>query len=258
MSQPKYRFRPRLLPTLATLALLPLMLWLGFWQLDRAQQKRALQADYDDRIDAPVVSLGGRMWSAEDARFRRIEIKGYYDTAYQILLDNRVHKGAVGYQVITPLRIPGSNLRVLVNRGWVPVGRDRQHLPPIETPADEQFVVGVAMVPSEHYFTLADPGPVTGAWPTVWQNLDMQRYRQAVPFPVQPVVLLLDAQSPAAGFVREWARLDAGIATHESYAFQWFSLAVALLGVYLLVNTRRMSADDAPQDEYTGKEGGSE
>jgi surfeit locus 1 family protein len=66
---------------------------------------------------------------------------------------------------------------------------------------------------------------------------------------VQPVVLLLDARSPAAGFVREWARLDAGIATHESYAFQWFSLAVALLGIYLLVNTRRGPADETHQDE---------
>jgi surfeit locus 1 family protein len=249
MSPPKYRFRPRLLPTLATLALLPLMLWLGFWQLDRAQQKRALQMDYDARIAAQPVSLGRQLWSAEDARFRRIELKGYYEPAYQVLLDNRVHKGAVGYHVITPLRIPGSNLRLLVNRGWVPVGQDRQHLPPITTPVDEQAVVGVAMVPSERYFTLADPGPVAGDWPTVWQNLDMQRYAEAAPFPVQPVVLLLDARSPAAGFVREWARLDAGIATHESYAFQWFSLAVALLGIYLLVNTRRGPADETRQDE---------
>jgi surfeit locus 1 family protein len=248
MSSPKYRFRPRLLPTLVTLALLPLMLWLGFWQLDRAQQKRVLQADYDARIDATPVRLDGQPWSVEDTRFRRIELKGYYDTAYQILLDNRVHKGAVGYQVITPLRIPGSDLRVLVNRGWVPVGQDRQHLPKIDTPEDEQSVQGVAMVPSEHYFTLMDPGPVTGDWPTLWQNLDMQRYRKAVPFPVQPVVLLLDANSPAGGFVREWARLDAGIATHESYAFQWFSMALALLGVYLLVNIQRTQAGGATTD----------
>ena len=249
MSLSKYRFRPRLLPTLATLVLLPVLLRLGFWQLDRAQQKHTLQADYDARIAAPPVSLGGQMWSAADARFRRIELKGYYETAYQILLDNRVHKGAVGYYVITPLRLPGSGVRVLVNRGWVPIGRDRQHLPTLETPADEQTVAGVAMLPSEHFFTLADPGPVTGDWPTVWENLDMPRYRQAVPFPVQPVVLLLDANSPAAGFVREWARLDTGIATNQSYAFQWFSLAVALLGIYLLVNTRRMPAEGANNDK---------
>ena len=236
---PKYRFRARLLPTLATLALLPLLLRLGFWQLDRAQQKRALQADYDVRIAIGPVSLGGQTWSVEEARFRRIEVKGHYDRAYQILLDNRVYKGAVGYHVITPLHITGSRYRVLVNRGWVPVGRDRQHLPVIDTPVDELTVTGVAMVPGEYHFTLADPGPVTGDWPTVWQNLELPRYGEAVPFPVQPVILLLDAGSPAAGFVREWARPDAGIAIHESYAFQWFSLAVALLGVYLLVNTHR-------------------
>ena len=241
----KYRFRPRLIPTLATLVMLPILLRLGFWQLDRAQQKHALQADYDARIAAPPVSLGGQLWNAADARFRRIELKGYYETTYQILLDNRVHMGAVGYYVITPLRVPHSDVRVLVNRGWVPIGHDRQHLPTIQTPVDEQTVVGVATVPSKRFFTLMDPGPVTGEWPTVWENLDMPRYRQAVPFPVQPVLLLLDPKSPAAGFVREWARLDTGMAVNQSYAFQWFSLAVALLGIYLLVNTRRIPADGA-------------
>lgn len=245
MPLPKYRFRPALLPTLAALALLPLLTGLGFWQLDRAEQKRILQADYDARSNAQPVHPGRQRWNAEDTRFRRIQLKGYYDAGYQILLDNRVHKGAVGYHVITPLRLSGSRLRVLVNRGWVPMGRDRQHLPLIHTPVDEQTVSGVAMVPSERFFTLADPGPVTGAWPTVWQNLDLQRYREGAPFAVQPVVILLDASSPAAGFVREWARLDAGIATHESYAFQWFSLALALLGIYILVNIRRVE-DNAP------------
>jgi surfeit locus 1 family protein len=256
MPIPRYRFRPALLPTLAALVLLPLMLWMGYWQLDRAEQKRALQAEYDARIDATPVSLGRERWSAEDVRFRRVELKGYYETAHQILLDNRVHQGAVGYHVITPLHIAGSDMRVLVNRGWVPMGRDREHLPPIETPADEQKILGVTMVPSDHYFTLASPGPVTGPWQTVWQNMDMPRYAQAVPFPVQPVVVLLDATSSAGGFVREWARLDAGIATHQSYAFQWFSLAVAVLGVYLLVNTERATTrqDGSGDNQEGGKE----
>ena len=34
------RFRPGLLPTLLVLMLLPVLLWLGFWQLERGEQKR--------------------------------------------------------------------------------------------------------------------------------------------------------------------------------------------------------------------------
>jgi surfeit locus 1 family protein len=249
----KYHFRPTLLPTLATLLLVPLMLWLGHWQLDRAQQKRALQAEYDARIDGPPVRLGREPWVADDVRFRRVELEGYYDTDYQFLLDNRVHQGVVGYHVLTPLHIAGSDQRVLVNRGWVALGVDRAHPPRIDTPADLQRISGVAVVPAAHYFSLADPEPVRGAWPTLWQNLELSRYRASVPFPVQPVIVLLDPASPAGGYVRQWARLDAGIATHESYAFQWFSLAVALIGVYLLVNTRRRpDANGTPADKREG------
>ena len=235
----KYHFRASLWPTLATLALLPCLTWLGFWQLDKAQQKRVLQVEYDGRIDVAPITFGGKPWPVEAVRFRRIQLMGDYDTAYQVLLDNRVHQGVAGYHVMTPLHIRGSDQRVLVNRGWIALGRDRQHPPHIDTPAGTQEIRGIAVVPNKKYFTLADPGPVSGPWQTVWQNINLERYRQAVPFPVQPVVVLLDGTSPAGGFVRVWARLDAGIATHEAYAFQWFSLAVAVLGVYVLVNFRR-------------------
>ena len=252
----KYHFRASLWPTLATLVLLPCLTWLGFWQLDKAQQKRTLQAEYDARIDdASPVTFGGEPWSAQAMRFRRVQLTGYYDTAHQVLLDNRVHQGVAGYHVITPLHLRGSNQRVLVNRGWIAMGVDRQHPPRIDTPADAQEIHGIAVVPSEKYFTLADPGPVSGPWQTVWQNMDMERYRHAVPFPVQPVVVLLDSTSPAGGFVRVWARLDAGIATHEAYAFQWFSLAVAVLGVYILVNFRRDPGVTSKNDKLTGKKG---
>ena len=236
----KLSFRPSLVPTLTFLILLPLMMWMGFWQLDRAEQKRTLQAEYDARVDAEPVSLGAERWHPDDARFRRLTLKGYYETDYQILVDNRVHQGVVGYYVITPLRVGDSSLRVLINRGWIPLGQDRQHLPVIETPKDMQTITGVAMVPGDRYFTLGETHPAPGTWQTVWQNMDLGEYAKAVPFKVQPVVVLLDGNSQAGGYVREWTRLDAGIATHQSYAMQWFSLSIALVAIYLLVNTRRI------------------
>lgn len=60
-----------------------------------------------------------------------------------------------------------------------------------------------------------------------------------VVFPVQPVVILLDPRSPAGGFTRDWTRLDAGIAVHRGYAFQWFMLAATLLALYLFFGFRR-------------------
>ncbi|BAU47041.1 surfeit locus 1 [Sulfurifustis variabilis] len=228
--------RGALLPTLVALLLIPVFVFLGYWQLERAREKRDLQAEYDRRASQEPVRIGGEWQSAEEFQFYRVEATGRYDTEYQILLDNRVHRGAPGYHVLTPLRIRDSEMRVLVNRGWVPLGPDRRQLPAIETPTDALTVRGVATVPHEG-FTLGEPSPLTRGKPTVWQQLDLERYTREVGFPVQPVVVLLDPQAPG-GFVREWARLDTGIAVHQGYAFQWFALAAAAFVGYIALMRR--------------------
>ena len=88
-----------------------------------------------------------------------------------------------------------------------------------------------AVAPGTRFFTLgAEP---TGAeWQTVWQNLDLARYRTRVDFPLQPIVLELDPASPA-GFVREWPRPDERIERHVGYAWQWYGFAAASVGIWL-------------------------
>ena len=242
------QFKPTLIPTLVVIILFPILVGLGFWQLDRAKQKREIQAEYDERSQDTPVGIGPRLQDADTLRFYRVAAKGSYDSDYQVLIDNRVQAGQVGYYVITPLRIPGSDMRVLVNRGWVPLGASRQDLPKIETPPGLLTIEGVATVPSQDVFQLAQPPPLTGQWQIVWQHMDMKRYTEAVPFPVQPVVILLDPASPAGGFDRQWTRLDAGIAIHRGYAFQWFMLATALLVIWLVVNLRKGRQVPDPRD----------
>ena len=96
---------------------------------------------------------------------------------------------------------------------------------------------------------LAKPEPLDRGWQLVWQNMDMARYQAAVPFPVQPVVVLLDPESPAGGFTREWSRLNAGIAVHRGYAFQWFMLAVGLVVIYFFMSLRRDGAEQQEEEK---------
>lgn len=230
-------FRPSLALTVSVLALLPTFLFLGWWQLQRAEEKRQLQAQYDALARDEPVWVSRHPESAEALRFRKVRARGEYEPRFQILLDNRVHQGQAGYHVLTPLRIEGSDMRVLVNRGWVPLGESRDRPPRIETPGGVVEVVGVATLPSELPLKLIAP-PGAGSWQPVWPYLEMASYRAATGFPVQPVVVLLDPQNPAGGFERHWTRLDAGIAVHHGYAFQWFALALALLAVYVYLGVR--------------------
>ena len=242
-------FRPRLVPSLVAAILLPLFLYLGYWQLQRAEEKRLLQAEYDSRAAGPAIKGEPRLQPPAALQFYKVVAKGYYEPDRQILIDNRVHQGQVGYDVITPLRLQDSNVRLLVNRGWIPLGEDRQHLPAVDTPQDLQEISGVATVPSEKVFMLAEPEPLDHGWQPVWENMDMARFAAAVPYPVQPVVVLLDPDSPAGGFTRDWIRLDAGIAVHQGYAFQWFMLAGALIAIYLFMSLRGSDADKQEENK---------
>lgn len=243
------RFQPGVLATVGVVILLPVLVSLGFWQLDRAEQKRAVQAEYDARSRDERVEIGSQLQQADDLRFYRVVAHGTYQPQYQLLIDNRVQDGRVGYYVITPLRIGSSNTLVLVNRGWVPMGETRDDLPKANAPSGMVEIIGVATVPLDKFFMFSEPPAPKGKWQRVWQHMDMKRFAAAVPFPVQPVVILLDPDSPAGGFVRRWARLDTGIAVHKGYAFQWFILAVTLLLAYLIYGLRAAKMNDSTDPE---------
>ena len=236
-------------PTFLALLLLPMFMALGYWQLDRAKQKKELQEQYDARGMAPAIRLMGKDRKAEQLRFYRVVVEGKYETQHQILLDNRVHAAQAGYHVITPVHIKGSKTRVLVNRGWVPVGVDRGVLPDIKTPQTHVVIRGIATVPNSKAFLLKQPAPIIkGTWPKVWQTVDMRRVRQGVSYPVLPVVVLLDPDSKAAGFTREWRRLDRSISVHRGYAVQWYAMATAVIVGFVILAWRAAHSDDTDEE----------
>ncbi len=232
------RFRPRFWPTLATLLLVPLFISAGQWQWNKAAAKARLQADLAARGEQSALLMPSVPVDVEAVRYRKLVARGTFEPQYQILIDNRTNRGQAGYHVVTPLRLEGSTMRVLVNRGWVPILADRGTLPQIATPTGSVEVTGLAIVPGTRFFTLAKDAAsgTTGAWQSVWQNLDLARYAKTVGFPVQPVVVQLDADSPAGGFVREWTRPDDGRQTNLGYALQWWTFAATTVVLWLLLN----------------------
>ena len=173
---------------------------------------------------------------AEALRYRKVILHGTFDADRQILLDNQLHQEQAGYHVITPLKIAGSTIHVLVNRGWVPAPADHKILPVADVPAGEIELTGIAILPAQRFFNLA-PQPASG-WDPVWQNLDIERYRHVVDYPLQPVIIQLDPGSPA-GYLRQWPRPDERADRHLSYALQWFGFAISSLGIWGYFLVRR-------------------
>ncbi|HVY07073.1 MAG TPA: SURF1 family protein [Burkholderiales bacterium] len=233
--------RPRWLPAIATVVGVCLTASAGNWQLDRAHEKERLQRDYErGEADAPIL-LTSQPASAEDLRLRRVEVTGEFDTKGLVLLDNRMHNGQAGYEVVMPVRMANTAMHVLVDRGWIASGPDRSRLPKVRTPAGTVKIVGMATVPGR-FFELSK----SEAGGPVWQNLTIDRYMARTGLQVQPVVVQ-QQNDVDDGLQRFRGQPDFGIAKHYGYAVQWFLFCglMIFLYAYFHVKSIRSKKDQA-------------
>jgi len=240
-----FEFRPGLWPTLATLILLPFLSGLGIWQLERASWKQALVDAHAARTREPAVALSSLLPVTAASEYRNVTANGRYNLENQLLLDNRLHQGRAGYQVLTPLRLDEGNVTVLVNRGWVPTGASRAVLPELDGPTGTIRMVALVKLPPEEIFRLGADEERHAGWPQVIQAIDIAALEDRLGYALLPLVLLLDPDD-AHGFVRDWKPVYGTLPDkHRAYALQWFTLAAVLLLIYIGVNSKRISNETA-------------
>ena len=223
-------------PTLAAAAGIALTIALGMWQLGRGHEKAALAARIEQLAHEPAISVSTPELNAGDVELRRVEARGIFEPKYMVLLDNRVRHGIAGYEVVMPLKLGDGSRYVLVDRGWLAGGPVRSRLPEVKTPSETIVVHGRAVVPSRRFLELSTQ--ITEG--RVWQNLTLERYREAMPIAIQPFLIQQENEgAPDDGLIREWAPPDLGIERHYGYAFQWFALSALILILYLITHVRR-------------------
>ena len=233
-----FRFQPTLVNSLLILGImLPLFVTLGFWQIDRAQQKRALANSMESRRKLPPAILEQNLPAAE-AEFRSFIVEGEFIADGQILIANRKHLCKSGFHVITPLRIAGSEHLLLVNRGWVAASRNQP--PVVETPTGRVTLNGEANIPSPPAIELAFDPHQSNTWPF----LTLENYRSRSGQELLPFILLL-APDSAHGFVRAWEQARPGPGMHLGYAVQWFAFAFVSLMFWIRLSLQR-SDNNAP------------
>lgn len=238
-----WRFRPGRVPTLAVILLCPLLALLGFWQLDRAEQKRQLVESFDSGTETVVLegtSVAERI--AELPRYQRVEFEGHYESGRQFLLDNMTHDGAAGYQVLTPFAVGKGSIRVLVNRGWIPKTFGTSLLPNVEVNEDRRRVSGRITRLPRPGLELAASSPSLPEWPRVVQFPVMDALAESLGEPLAGRMVLLDAAGDD-GFVRDWRPVEFGPERHLAYAVQWFAMSATVLIIYVALNLRRTGDD---------------
>jgi surfeit locus 1 family protein len=149
----------------------------------------------------------------------------------------RTMQGAVGYQVVTPLkRADGSFL--LVNRGWVPDDRKDPATRPDGQVSGTVAVEGAIRIPGRQHWLQPDNEPAKNLW--FWSDLAAMAGHAAIP-PDQLVPVFLEAGAapnpdglPIGGQTRVNLPND-----HLQYAITWFALAVGLAVIYVVYHLRR-------------------
>ena len=227
----------RIFPPLAAAGLIVLFVSLGVWQLDRATEKNRRQALFEN--DAPFTPLTGDMPVTE---FQNVEAHGYYLDERQVLIDNMIVDGRIGYYAITAFRYATDKPLLIVNRGFIPRSVAIEPAPDLGTSADRRMIRGRAghlprvAVRSGEVFEGAGDWPKTAMYPTL-DDLSAELGEELLPF-----ILLLHPQAEN-GFVRRWQPRESGPMMHYGYAFQWFAMATAVLGILLWrMRKRRGSA----------------
>ncbi|MEK7327960.1 MAG: SURF1 family protein, partial [Chloroflexota bacterium] len=95
------------------------MIGLGFWQLSRLNERRALNAEIKSRLNQPSTTITGEALDTATIEYRHAIVTGAFDFSQEILLRNRSFSEISGMHLLTPLRIEGSDVAVLVDRGWI-------------------------------------------------------------------------------------------------------------------------------------------
>jgi surfeit locus 1 family protein len=216
--------------TVATVFTMAVTASLGFWQLDRAGQKIALQDQIDQRAQLPAWQVADLVDASDPVEgvHRPVQLRGQWVAEASVFLDNRQMATRNGFILVTPLKLSDSPRAVLVQRGWVPRDfTDRSRVPTIDTPSGEVRVEGRLAPPPGKLYELGGAG--TGA---IRQNIDLGTFAQETGLNLVAVSVQQTGASPE-GLLREWPRAAVGVDKHHGYAFQWFGLC-ALAGLLYL------------------------
>lgn len=217
---------------------------LGMWQLDRAAQKRAAFAEYERRGVAEEVDLN-RTSVGDGVALSgyRVAATGHY-LGPNILLDNQVHQGRVGYLVYTVFELDGRRQSILVNRGWIRSEADRSSAPRFNTPSANQRLEGRLSQPPAMGLRFEGSELIERLTDDMWrvQGIDFVALSATTAEELLPITMLLDDGAPA-GFVRAWTPPGNDEARHLGYAFQWFAMAVAVMVIAVVIMLRSSKAD---------------
>jgi cytochrome oxidase assembly protein ShyY1 len=221
---------------------------LGFWQLDRLEDKKDFNSVLRAHTSTPIQTLDQAVptkWNKARNEWIRVSITGTYDSSKAVTIINRSQDGSAGYNSAVPFTST-NNRTILVNRGFIPLVMSTP-----AAPTGRIEIVGYLRASQ----TRSALGPIdsTDASNTEFQRFDIPLISTHVGGILEPMFLQLIQETPAAE--SQWPAkvplppLDEG--THLSYAMQWFFFCLVALTAWAVVIRRKIMQISASVQEQT-------
>ncbi len=233
--------KPSWLSVIATIFGVFFLSVLGVWQLHRAEEKKHILIKIEQLKKSAPVKLSLPIYNPSTLRFQRVQLQGKYLSSRQFVLDNQVHQHQVGYNILTPFLLDGSQTVLLVDRGWVPLGRSRAELPAISIDEQSRSIIGSVYVPFGDPYHLGEIDNGETTWPRLIQYLDFEALGDRLELELQPFTVRLEAYQ-TGGFKTEWPVFAFTPKRHLAYAVQWFALAITVLVIFVLLHLPRFNS----------------
>lgn len=236
-------FTPRwVLVHVSVVSLTAFMVFLGFWQLDRLEQRRERNAAIETNTRSEPVPATAAM-GVKQNEWRRVRLSGTYINDKTVIVINRSQDGVAGDNIAVPFRTESNGI-FLVNRGFVPLTVSSRTSPdqPLE-------LVGYVRLTQDRRTLGAIDANVVGT--KEFQRFDLPRIKTATGLDMNTgyfVQLIEESPSPGTGFPTPVPLPEVDEGSHFSYAMQWFFFSSVAFVAWIAVIRRRLREEEEPSN----------
>ena len=226
-----------ILPSILITATFAFLVSLGFWQLERADDKRSIEASIK-QANTGSVELIKKEEGLQNKEYYEVRLQGKYLSDKQFIYDNQIVDQVSGYYVLTPYALEGQSKAILINRGFIPWNGRRDKLADIVIGQETREIKVQISKPIKRMEL--KPSEVGIQFPALIQSIDLQDMADRAKVDFSSVIGLLDA-SASNGFIRKWEPYTGSIEKHIGYAVQWFlmALVLAIIGIRIAIKQRK-------------------
>jgi surfeit locus 1 family protein len=226
-----------LIPAVLIVATIAFLASLGLWQLDRANEKRVIEASIQ-KANTGIVELISDENRLIEKEYYQVRLKGQYLNNKQFVYDNQIVDQVSGYYVLTPFKLENQSGAIIINRGFIPWSGDREKLADISIKKTKSEIKVQISKPIKRIEL--KPSEISNNFPTLIQAVDLVKMSEIAGVNFSSMVGLLDA-SMDDGFVRKWEPYTGSIEKHIGYAVQWFLMAIVLgiIGIRIAIKQRK-------------------